>query len=306
MVSQGRYKSMKAWRAYFRILKHQPPSRRITRIDVGQRGVHPESLTMAKSSAIFRKVLPTLVTGADFPGIKRLIFGNVFSEPDLVWALSILSESHITEVETFEGDGTQGFTGALVHVIESHTSLQTLELSGMDWGSVRLAVRAINANATVPTASQLRTLIFSVETSHGNTSFAHMPCHIVQALVGPSATHSLESITIDFCDPDPCFVPEMLCDDVRSSLWRLALIPTLRSLCLRGGASIALYPNHVAVLKDCVRTRARSGAPPLEKIVVAHGVYDFEREEELDHFALDEIEYFLAIESPSTIFLRPE
>ena len=131
----------------------------------------------------------------------------------------------------------------------------------------------------------------------------------VLSLADSTATHALQTIKVSVSvyafEGEEETELGLFREDAEISLFRLLTIPTLRSLALVTSCWLFLSATHVDILSDCVRTRARSGAPPLrtlafEKVSSWNVENIIEQSGEDVERIIEDIESLMKVESPST------
>lgn len=268
---------MDAWQAFFRLLRHQPPSRPITRVSLrhgmGALGLYGGGDGINHKTAVMREVLPVLASSNNLSNITELKCESL-TEADLAWVFSVLSttnNSHITSLELAEVHwATESFADSLVQFLGAPHALRKLSIGIKAWQSAQACRNILSAVGTLPPNSTLTALTLDLQptimTPWGQrTPFAGVSDLIVSSLVGHHATHGLQRITI-MVPPSFHGDPTGADNAGTASLWRLAAHPSLRSLTLWGWCAHEFLPDRLAVLKESIRARSHSGAPPLAQL----------------------------------------
>lgn len=112
---------------------------------------------------------------------------------------------------------------------------------------------------------------------HGRRSCNQTLSGAVRALVGPNATHSLETIELevyDFAGENGSDVAKYAGDgeegegedETAASIWPLLRVPTLRDVVIEGHIHLIFSPLQFDILVDSLLDRMRCGHAPLRKI----------------------------------------
>ena len=197
-------------------------------------------------------VFPTLTARGAYRNIYTL---DVDEVGDTVTSLlGRLEQSQISHLALHASvEDVAPFADALIRLLNCGR-LRFLDLFSIDLlDSPEQLARVVEA---ISTAQPERSLInLSVPLSE--------PSHVeaLMALVANNATHKLQNIGID--GQVAGF------DDVVGtgiSIFRLLTIPTLRFFGVAQESQHYLTPEHVTVVRDCVRERARTDSPPFQML----------------------------------------
>lgn len=170
----------------------------------------------------------------------------------------MLPASHITALTVWTY-GRQRLAEGLTQLLSNpDVHLHELSLCIFNWHPPELFLDVLRAIHTLTT----RTFTMFLEQTGWDIMFQP----IINTLTHPHATHALQHVNIEVSDTAAFFGEAQRDYGPRDGLWRLAFIPTLRSLTITGHYVSALTEPHLDVLRDCLRARAQAGAPPLERI----------------------------------------
>ena len=195
--------------------------------------------------------------------------------------LGLFKHSHITNLWLDDHTPDVAWVTGLVNLLETGR-LRFLGDHDLTTEQLALLMEAISA---LPRERSLTSLSVRV----------HSPsqARALLSLAASSATHALQNIRL------MCHAEEFGNDEASTEIsvfWLLTIL-TLRSLVVIGEHWPFLTFAHVAVIIDCVRTRAQSGAPPLHTLSLD------ESSHEDDVLIINVIKVVMKNESPSTSVL---
>ena len=176
-------------------------------------------------------------------------------------------------------------------------------------------LRLFDVHEVYPSSAEQRTILGAIGSAPLGKSLVSLDFEVapeqdplrdvVAALTGPNATHTLEWLKIDFVRAGEGFLHR----DPAESPWSLATIPTLRHFVLDGYPAHVISRAPVPILEDALRSRRRSGHPPLGTICLGErfSLWNYVHFEDMEEDELREyaqlVQWMCAVvkaESPTT------